>query len=526
MDKKVLITEVIDNIGIAMLEQDGIQVDVKLDLTKQELIEVIGDYDALILRSGTIVDREVIEAAKRLRVIGRAGTSVNNVDLEAATEQGITVCNAPYSNIISCAELTMGLLLACARNLPQANASMHAGLWNRNRFVGSILHGKTLAIIGLGRVGGLVAERALAFGMRVIAYDDFCNKERAAQLGVSLCDTIDDALSQADFITVHLPKTKRTIGLFGPEQIAKMKDGVVLIDTAQGGIYNIDSLADFMAAGKIAAVGIDAFETEPCYDSPLHSFKNAIITPHISAATHEAQFEAARLIAEYVKLGLAGSIVPTALNGAPLDAEAKTVVGPYLPVCQMMGSMIDQTQQGIPQDMKIIASQSIDEEDMPILASGVLKGLFSYKNIGSITPENAESIAVGHGIKLSYGMTSETRGYSSRVEVCTPKGQIACTLAGEGSIGRIVSFNNYLLDIAPASQSLIFEYVDAPGRMGVIGTILGESGINITTMQIGKKPEEECALVFLNVVGNVDDEVLARLREGIYDLKNMWHIRF
>ncbi|MEI3230977.1 MAG: hydroxyacid dehydrogenase [Gordonibacter pamelaeae] len=267
MTKKVLVAERLADAGLAVLRDKGYEVDVKLKMPPEELIATIPAYDALIVRSATKVTREVIEAGKNLRIIGRAGVGVDNVDVEAATERGVIVCNAPTSNIVSAAEHTMALMLACARNVAQANASMHEGLWERTKFTGVELYEKTLAIFGLGRIGGLVAERARAFGMRLVGYDPYCSPERAEQLGVTLYDDVDAIVPLADFITVHLPKTKQTIGMFGPDQYARMKDGVILVNAARGGIYNVDSLADFLAAGKIGAVGLDVWENEPCTEA-------------------------------------------------------------------------------------------------------------------------------------------------------------------------------------------------------------------------------------------------------------------
>lgn len=524
MTKKVLVSEKLAEAGQAALREQGFEVDVKLKMTPVELIAAIPDYDALIVRSATKVTREVIEAGEKLRIIGRAGVGVDNVDVEAATERGVIVCNAPTSNIVSAAEHTMALMLACARNIAPANASLHEGVWERGKYTGVELYEKTLAIFGLGRIGGLVAERARAFGMKLIGYDPYCSPERAEQLGVTLFDDVDAIVPEADFITVHLPKTKETIGMFGPDQYARMKDGVILVNAARGGIYNIDSLADFLAAGKIGAVGLDVYESEPCTNIPLQEFDNAVLTPHLGASTKEAQRRAGEQIAEYVAAGLAGSIVPTALNMAPVPPEVMDAVGPYVPACQMMGSMLAQIDGGIPQFIKITAEGSLANADTSILVAGTIKGLLSYKNVATVTPVNAEAVAKRHGIRVEALSASTADGYASAVSIVADGTEVACTLAGEAQAARLVSLLGYKLDIAPAHQSLVFEYVDAPGRVGTIGTILGQAGINITTMQIGTKPEEQCALVYMNVEGTVGDEVLAALRAGLGDLKNLWYI--
>lgn len=524
MAKKVLVTEKLADEGLAILRDKGLEVDVKLDMAPEELIAEIAPYDALIVRSATKVTRDVIEAAANLRIIGRAGVGIDNVDVEAATERGIIVCNAPTSNIVSAAEQTLCLMLACARKTPQAVASMKEGRWERSKFTGTELYEKTLAIFGLGRVGGLVAERARAFGMNLIGYDPYCSPERAEQLGVELYDNVDDIVPLADFITVHLPKTKETIGMFGPAQYAAMKDGVILVNTARGGIYNIESLADFVAAGKIGGAAIDVYETEPCTESPLHEFDNVILTPHLGASTKEAQTRAGTQIAEYVAAGLEGSIVPTAVNMALVPPEIMDAVGPYVPACQLMGSMLAQIDGDIPQYLKLTAAGSLAGADPSILVAGTMGGILSYKNV-AVTPVNAEAVAKRHGIKVETQSRPDAQGYASAVSIVADGTEISCTLADTAQVPRIVSLFGYQIDIAPASQSLIFEYVDAPGKIGTIGTILGSAGINITTMQVGMKEKEKNALVYMNVEGAVDDSTMDRLREGLGELKNLWYVK-
>ena len=523
MTKKVLVAEKLAEAGLDILRDKGYEVDVKLDMTPEELIAAIPPYEALIVRSATQATREVIEAGTNLKIIGRAGVGVDNVDVAAATERGVIVCNAPTSNIVSAAEQTMCLLLACARKTAQANASMHEGKWERGKFSGTELYEKTLAIFGLGRIGGLVAERARAFGMRLIGYDPFCSPERAEQLGVELFGSVDEIVPLADFITVHLPKTPDTIGMFGPDQYAAMKDGVILVNAARGGIYDVKSLADFVAAGKIGAAGIDVYEKEPCTESPLHAFENVILTPHLGASTKEAQTRAGTQIAEYVSAGLEGSLVPTAVNMAPVPPEVMDKVGPYIPACQMMGRMLSQITDDVPSTLRITAAGALADADLSILVAGAVGGVLSYKTEGSVTPVNAEAVARDHGITVEMASEPDAHEYASTVTLAADGVEATCTLAGAAQLPRIAGFLGYQIDIAPARHSLVFEYVDAPGRMGTIGTILGKAGINITTMQIGTKPEEQCALVYLNVEDPVGEEVLAELRAAI-DLKNLWYI--
>lgn len=526
MQKKVLVTEELDLAGIAVLKARGFDVDVKLDLDEQKLASCIGGYDGLIVRSHTLVTKKVIEAAAgRLKIIGRAGISVDNIDLESATEAGIIVCNAPNSNITSAAEHTMALLLACARNVPQANASMHAGEWRPGDFKGCELYEKTLAIFGLGRVGGLVAQRAAAFGMSLVGYDPYCGKERAATLGVELYEDIDDILPIADFIAIHMPKTAETEGMFGPAQFAAMKDGVIIVNAARGGFFDEKSLADFIAAEKIGAVGFDVLENEPCADSPLHEFENAILTPHIAAVTEEAQRRAGVQIATFVAQGLAGSIVPTSVNMSNVPPEVMDKIGPYLTAARMMGRVISQIEEDIPRKLALTAHGTLASADSSILLASALKGILAYKNVGAVTGANADAVAQRHGIEAMTSSQVNAFGYDSLLSLETAHNEMACTLYGVDRPARIVNLFGFSFDIEPAAQSILLRYVDAPGRMGVIGTILGKCGINITTMQIGKKEGTDDAVVYLNIEGDVTEAVLDELRASISGLMNLWYIK-
>lgn len=525
MAKKILVTDEIAEEGLDALRARGYEVDVRLDLSPQDLVELVPDYEALIVRSATHVTADVIAAAKKLRIIGRAGVGIDNIDIEAATEAGVVVCNAPTSNIVSAAEQAMCLMLACARQTAQADASMKAGKWERSEFMGVELYEKTLAIIGLGRVGGLVAERARGFGMNVIGYDPYCRRERAEQLGVRLYPTLEDVLPLADFISVHLPKTPDTIGMFGPDQYAAMKDGVILVNTARGGIYNVESLADFVAAGKIRAVGIDVFEKEPCTDSPLHEFSNVILTPHLSSSTHEAQVRASLQISDYVSAGLEGSVVSTALNLAPVPPETIDLVGPYVPACQMMGRVVAQILGHLPSSMKISLAGTLAGIDPSSLVAGAIAGVLAYKDPGAVTSVNAKAMAQRHGIELEVVSQPEAHEYSSLVIVEADGVSVSATISGVNVVPRIVSLLGYRVDIAPAAQALVFEYPDAPGRVGVIGTVLGQANVNITTMIVGNDPQRRCSLVYMNVEGEVTDDLLAALRDRIPELTNLWRVK-
>lgn len=526
MQKRVLITEEIDSAGISVLKTRGLDIDIRLDMGEDELVACIGEYDALIVRSHTQVTRKVIEAAgNRLKIIGRAGVSIDNIDLEGATERGIIVCNAPNSNIMSAAEHAMAMILSCARNVPQANAAMHAGAWTPGEFKGCELYEKTLAIFGLGRVGGLVAQRAAAFGMNLIGYDPYCSKERASTLGVEMYEDIQDMLPLADFITVHMPKTAETENMFGPEQFAVMKDGVIIVNVSRDGIFDEKALADFIAAEKIRAVGFDVFENEPCTTSPLHEFENAVLTPHIGAVTVEAQRRAGVQIATFVAQGLAGSIVPTALNVSHVPPEVMDKFGPYLTAANMMGRIISQIEPDMPRKISVTARGTLASADTSTILASTLKGILAYKNIGAVTGSNAEAVAQRHGIEAMCSSQVNAFGYDSSLSLETADNSIACTLYGTDRPARIISMFGYSFDIEPAAQSIILRYIDAPGRMGVIGTILGQAGINITTMQIGKREDSDRALVYLNIEGDVTDAILDELRAAIDGLEDLWYVK-
>ena len=524
MAMKVLVAEKIAPEGIQALREKGYEVDEKLELSRFELLRYVREYDGLIVRSGTIVDGELFDAAPKLKVVGRAGVGVDNIDIDAATQHGVIVCNAPTSNIISAAELTMGLILDCARNIAQADASMKMGKWERARFNGVELHHKTLAIFGFGRVGRLVAERAKAFGMQVIAHDPFCSRDLAESTGVKLYERIEDVLPIADFITVHLPKTENTIGMFGPEEFAQMKDGVIVINAARGGIFNVKALSDFVAAGKVRAAAVDVWEDEPCLESPLHEFGQCTLTPHLGASTEEAQRRAGVQIAEYLDMGLQGSPVPTALNIAPTPPEVVDLVAPYIPACQLIGSMMVQVNGRVAKRLKVTAAGDFGAGDIASLTAGFLDGMLSYRTNKRVTPGNVEELATRHGISIESKHYPTALEFNSYVRLEADGNTVSCTLISPDDTPQIVELLGYRVDMAFTGKTLIFEYTDGPGRMGVIGTILGDAGISIETMKIAKKEGVDTALVYMNVDQAVPTGVLEELREKVQP-ENLWYIK-
>ena len=517
---KVLVAEKIADGGIELLKKAGLEVDVKLDLTPEELIATIPDYEALIVRSATQATREVIEAGTKLKIVGRAGVGVDNVDVTAATERGVIVCNAPTSNVVSACEQTFALLLASARRTPQANKSMKEHLWDRGKFSGNELYQKTLAIIGLGRIGALVAKRALAFEMNLVGYDPYATPEHAAEIGVTLYDNLDDVLPLADYITVHLPKTKETIGMFGPEQFDKMKKGVYVVNTARGGIYDLEALAEAIKSGKVAGAGIDVYAKEPCTESPVHELDQVILTPHLGASTKEAQARAGLQIAEYVCMGLEGKMVPTAVNVALVPDDVMTAVKPFIEASQTAGVILAQIAQAPIESLTVKVSGGLANNDVTILGTAALRGIFSISSDDPVNFVNANYIAEQRGVSVKVEKSPVRSEYANKVSFEALVGsqvvEISITTSGPDEVMRIVSILDFKLDLIPGKYVFIQKYEDKPGQLGLIGTILGKANINISTMEVGVKDEKtRMALILMNVDDPVPAEVRDEIKEAV-----------
>lgn len=518
---KILVTDKIVDEGIEILENRGHEVDAKYGMTPEELLAVVPEYDALIVRSATQVTAEVIEAAKNCKIIGRAGVTYDNIDVDAANAAGIPVCNVPTSNIISAAEHTMALILAAAREVPAANDSLRQGEWKRDAFMGCELYQKTLAIFGLGRIGGLVAERARAFGMRLVGYDPYCSVARAIQLGVELYDDFDEVLSMADFITVHVPRTGETHHMFGAEEFSKMKDGVVIVNTARAGIVDEKALSDFMAAGRVFACGVDMLEAEPNPETPLAEFDRAVLTPHLGASTYEAQHRAGVDIARYVANGLEGLVVPTIVN--MISRDLPDSIASYVPACQTCGSILFHLNRDIPKTLSIMAAGPC-ANDLRVVSAATLSGMLSRRGEASISAENVESISRRHGVKIEASISGESHGYDSIVSMEADGREISVTVPGSHHEMHIVSIMRYRLDVVPTDHALVFIYPDEPGQIGKMGTILGEAGINISTMAIGKRADCSEVLVFMNLENEPSAEVIERVSQAI-NASDSWYIR-
>ena len=511
---RVLVTEKIAEGGLDRLRDAGHDVDVQEGLSPEELLEAIVGAHALIIRSATKVTAQVLAAGTDLVVVGRAGIGLDNVDVAAATERGVMVVNAPQSNTLSAAEHTMALLLAQARNVPQAHAALKEGRWERSKWEGVELSDKTLGIIGLGRIGKLVAQRALSFGMRLVAYDPFVSPERARQLSVELLG-LDELIARSDFITLHLAKTPETAGLIGAELLSKAKPNLRVINVARGGIIDEDALADAVRSGQIAGAALDVFASEPTTESPLFDLDNVVVTPHLGASTAEAQDKAGDTIAEMVGLALAGDFVPYAVNVSA--AEASETVRPYLPLAERLGRIFAGLCHQCSNSLEIEYQGHIAEYDTRILTLSVLKGFFSVVTGEPVSYVNAPQVADEQGLEVRPTSTTTARDYVNLISIRSGEHSLAGTLVGLKGVPSIVMIDDHTVDVPPSDHLLVVRNADQPGMIGTVGTLVGASGVNIDDMAVGSSPEGARALMVLATDRAVPEDVQAALRntEGV-----------
>lgn len=508
---RILVTEQIADGGLDRLREAGHEVDVSLLPTPEELLQLVVGANALIIRSATQVTGEVLEAGSELVVVGRAGIGLDNVDVDAATTRGVMVVNAPQSNILSAAEHTMALLLAQARNIPQAHAALVDGRWERSRWTGVELSDKTLGIVGLGRIGKLVAQRALAFGMRLVAYDPFVSTERARQMNVDLVD-LPELVAQSDFVTLHLAKTPETMGLINAELLAGAKPGLCIVNVARGGIVDEQALADAINAGTVRGAALDVFATEPCTDSPLFGLPSVVVTPHLGASTHEAQDKAGDTIAEQVGLALAGDFVPFAVNVSA--AEASDIVRPFLPMAERLGELFASLAGGAKgaEQLEVEYQGQIAGYDTRILTLSLLKGFFGRISDEPVSYVNAPKLAAAQGIEVRETASTTAHDYVNLITVRGGDHVLAGTLVGLKGDPRIVLVDDHTVDVPPARHMLVVRNDDRPGMIGVVGLALGEAGLNIADMDVGQSPSGESALMVLATSAPVPAEVQERLR--------------
>jgi D-3-phosphoglycerate dehydrogenase len=513
------VTEKIAQSGLELLADAGHQVDVQEGLSPEELLGAIVGAHALIIRSSTQVTAAVLDAGTSLAVVGRAGVGLDNVNVAAATERGVMVVNAPTSNILSVAEQAMALLLAQARNIPQAHAALVAGRWERAKWEGVELHGKVLGVVGLGRAGSLVAQRAHAFGMELIGYDPFVSPERAKAMGVRLV-TIEELVGQADFVSIHTPKTPETVGLFGRDLLAKAKPGIRIINTARGGIVDEEALAEAIADGIVAGAGLDVFAQEPCTDSPLFDLPQVVVSPHLGASTEEAQDKAGVTIAEQVLLALAGDFVPYAVNVAATDVS--DVVRPFMPLAEQLGRFFACLHDGLPDGLEIECQGELAAVSTGILTLSALKGIFSGSTEEPVSYVNAPQLAEQRGLNVREISTATSRDYKSLITLRSGSHAVAGTLStvGQRSEPRVVMVDEHVVEVLPSNHMLVVRNDDRPGMIGIVGTALGEADISISSMAVGPSPESATAMMVISTASSASDAVIDQLRgdEGILDI--------
>jgi len=506
---RVLVRESIADAGIELLRA---KFDVDVD-TESPLEEIIGRYEALIVRSATRVTADVIERAGSLKVIGRAGVGVDNVDVDAATRRGIVVANAPESNVVSAAEHTIGLLLALARNIPQAHAALAEGRWERSRWGGVELADKTLGVLGFGRIGRQVARRALGLQMKVVGYDPFVSADRFRELGAESA-TFDEVLARSDFLTVHLPLTDETRGAIGAEAIAKMRDGIRIVNAARGELVDEAALVAALESGKVAGAAIDVFPQEP-YDGPLLRAPHVVVTPHLAASTEEAQDRAGVIVAEQVAAALEGGLVTNAVNIPAIGAEDLEVLGPYIPLAAKLGHLALELAGGAVRRIAIEVSGELAEFDTRLLTVAALNGAFQGHVDQAVNYVNAPVIAADRGIEVVEEKRRASRDYTNLVAVSADDMRVAGTTIGTSDRHRLTAALGFELEMELAPLMAFLLYDDIPGVIGRVGGLFGEAGVNIANMTVSRNRAGGKALMALSIDAAAPPELVAQLREGM-----------
>ena len=521
---KVLVSDKLAEEGLKILKKEkAIQVDVKTGLSPEELKKIIRDYEGLIVRSGTKVTKEIIAAGKKLKIIGRAGVGLDNVDVEAASRSGIVVMNAPGGNTISTAEHTMSMILALSRNIPRACLSLREQRWERKRFMGTEIYGKTLGIIGLGRIGAEVAKRAMRFEMKILAFDPYLSLEKVKTLKIESVN-LKGLLKRSDYITVHTPLTDETKHLISDKEIALMKKGARIINCARGGIIDERALIKGLKSGEIAGCALDVFEKEPPYGNPLLKMDNVVATPHLGAATEEAQVNVAVDIAHQMCDGLLGRGMCNAVNAPSVAPEIKEIVQPYVTLAEKIGSLQSQLSSGHITRLKIEYRGDIGNYDTAPITAACVKGMLQPFMGETVNYINASCLAKERGIAIEETKTERVENFANLISVRTKTEKEELTICGtifaKGD-PRIVRINKYRIEAHPAGYMLIIKNRDLPGIVGEIGTILGENKINIAGMTFGRERPGGQAISVLNVDSPIPKEVLKKIRnaKNIFDAK-------
>ncbi|HEY8583947.1 MAG TPA: phosphoglycerate dehydrogenase [Capillimicrobium sp.] len=505
---RVLVAEKIGASGVELLKQH-FEVD-----EGAEHLDRIADYDGLVIRSATQVTAEVLDRATSLKAIGRAGVGVDNVDVPAATKRGIVVANAPQSNVVTAAEHTLALLLALARNIPQAHASLVDGRWDRSKYSGVELMDKTLGVLGFGRIGQLVAQRAHGFGMRVVAYDPYVGEERYRDLGVEKAATPEEVYAEADFITVHLPKTPETENWLDADAFARMKDGVRILNVARGPLIDDAALQAALDSGKVAGAALDVFRSEPITEHPLFGYPNVVVTPHLGASTAEATDRAGFQAAEQVIAALTGGPVTTAVNVPAVPAEDLEVLGPYLPLCRALGTIAVGAAGGLGR-IEVELMGRIAERDTRPLVLNVLLGALSGRTEDDVNEVNAPAIAEERGIEVVESKRTSARDFTDLVRVTVDGIRVVGTVLGRRNRPHLLEAWGQRFNLQIQDHLAFFRYRDQPGMIGRVGTCFGEHGINIVSAAVGHDPEgDEAAVMVTTTDGPVPAAVIEQIVSG------------
>jgi D-3-phosphoglycerate dehydrogenase len=522
----VLVCEKIGDSGVELLRSSGFEVELGIDWDRDKLVENVGRFDGLLIRSATTVDAELLERATKLKVVGRAGVGVDNVDVEDATKHGVIVANAPESNVVTAAEHTMALLLSLARNVPQAHGALTEGRWGRSQHSGVELLDKTLGILGFGRIGQLVAARAQAFGMKVLAFDPFIGSERYRELGVTQAASPEELYAESDFITLHLPKTPETEGWLNAEAFAQMKDGVRILNVARGPLIVDEDLQQALDSGKVAGAALDVFQSEPMTEHPLFSYPNVIVTPHLGASTSEATDRAGYQAAEQVVAALSGKGVTSAVNVPSVAPEDLEVLGPFLPLCHHLGKLVSALAGGAAVDrIEVEYFGRIAERDCRPLTTSVLLGLLEGRTEESVNEVNAPSIVAKRGIVVSETSRTSARDFTELVRVTQISGdertRVVGTTLGRRHRPHLLELWDRRFNLQLHEHLVLFQYEDVPGMIGHVGVVLGQNGINIENAAVGYDPDGEDdaapakrAVMVLTTSTPVPPEVVAQIEEN------------
>jgi D-3-phosphoglycerate dehydrogenase len=506
---KVLIRETIAEAGVALLQE---RFDTVVD-TDSPLEEIIGDYDAIVIRSASKLTADLIGRGTNLKVIGRAGVGVDNVDVDAATRRGIVVANAPESNVVSAAEHAVGLLLALARNIPQAHAALVAGRWERSKWGGVEVADKTLGVLGFGRIGRLVARRALGLQMKIVAYDPFVAPERFRELGAESA-SFDEVLERAEFLTLHLPLNDETRGAIDADAIARMRDGVRIVNAARGELVDIDALVAALESGKVGGAAIDVFPQEP-YDGPLLKAPNVVVTPHLAASTEEAQDRAGVIVAEQVAAALEGGLVTNAVNIPTVGAEDLEVLGPYVPLAAKLGKLAVALKGDDVRKITIEVYGELAEYDTRLLTVAALNGAFQGTTDQPVNYVNAPVVAADRGIDVVEEKRRSARDYTNLVAVSADGARVAGTTIGKDARHFLVSALGFEIEMELAPRMALLLYDDIPGVIGRIGNLFGAADVNIANMTVSRNREGGKALMALSIDSPVPPELQEQLHEGM-----------